>query len=262
LLDGAEALFTCGDPRMLRGAVLEAITALEAFVKDTVFSALDGRLDPLLVKWLEERTKMDFDARLSVLTPVATGRKIDKQSSLWNDYKRAKRIRNTVTHTGARVTTRQARFVIDTVYGWLGHLGSTAELVVALSALKRYIEHEAPDRVSSEKEGISLVHEYFGRTKAASAVHEPRGAVGGVRPDLLLTFGDYQVLVEAKYARGGRTRAIVETAVQQVSRYMEIFGVPNSAVVVFQRGELEPGFDTVRRYLDSKVYVVVISVGC
>lgn len=51
--------------------MLEAITALEAYVERTIFGLLEVTMDPQLVHWLAERTRMDFDARLGVLTPVA-----------------------------------------------------------------------------------------------------------------------------------------------------------------------------------------------
>nr|MBA3691953.1 hypothetical protein [Acidobacteriota bacterium] len=73
LLDNAETLFATGNAKMMRAAVLEAITSLEAFVQTTVFSALNNKLDPLLVQWLQDKTKMDFDSRLSILTPIAVG---------------------------------------------------------------------------------------------------------------------------------------------------------------------------------------------
>ena len=82
LLDNAETLLASSNPKMMRAAVLEAITALEAYVQSVVFSALGTKLDSLLVQWLEDKTKMDFDSRLSVLTPVAVGQPIDKQSTL------------------------------------------------------------------------------------------------------------------------------------------------------------------------------------
>ena len=122
---------------MMRAAVLEAITALEAFVQSTVFASLNGKIDPLLIQWLEHKTKMDFDSRLSVLTPIAVGRSVDKSSTLWSDYKKAKGIRNKVTHSGVKVSAKDARFVIDTVYNWLAYLGSTLEIEVALMGLKR-----------------------------------------------------------------------------------------------------------------------------
>ncbi len=66
LLDNAETLLASSNPKMMRAVVLEAITALEAYVQSVVFSALGTKLDSLLVQWLEDKTKMDFDSRLSV----------------------------------------------------------------------------------------------------------------------------------------------------------------------------------------------------
>ena len=77
LLDNAETLFLSNNPKMMRAAILEAITALEAYVQSTIFPALNEKLDPVLVKWLEDKTRMDFDSRLSVLTPVVTEHEID-----------------------------------------------------------------------------------------------------------------------------------------------------------------------------------------
>ena len=73
ILENAEALLNSNNPKMFRGAILEAITALEAYVQKTVFASLENKLDPLLVKWLQEKTMMDFDTRLSLFTPIATG---------------------------------------------------------------------------------------------------------------------------------------------------------------------------------------------
>jgi hypothetical protein len=143
LLDNAETLFAYNNPKMMRAAILEAITALESYVQAVVFSSLSEKLDPLLVQWLEDKTKMDFDSRLSVLTPVAVGQSIDKQSTLWTEYKRAKEIRNKVTHSGRKVSSTDARFVIDTVYKWLAYLGSTVELELALIRFKQYIEENS-----------------------------------------------------------------------------------------------------------------------
>ena len=42
LLENAEILFNSDNPKMLRAAVLEAITALEAFVHVTVFGSLEN----------------------------------------------------------------------------------------------------------------------------------------------------------------------------------------------------------------------------
>jgi hypothetical protein len=260
LLDGAEILFASANPKMMRAAVLEAITALEAFVQDVVFTALQGKLDPLLVQWLEEKTKMDFDSRLSILTPIAVGRPIAKQSSLWKSYKDAKEIRNKVTHSGRKVSADEARFVIDTVYNWLTYLGSTIELEVALLGLKRHVEQEAKASIESERDAVSLISQYFGRTKAASNLTEVSAPKRSIRADVILKFGQYTVLVETKFSRGRATQNIVEGAIKQASKLMHEFEIDQSAVIIFQKGELQKGYEAVHQYLDGKMYVVVIKV--
>jgi len=127
LLQTAEKLFSFGEANMYRASVLEAITALEASVKAIAFPALESRVGKELATWLEDKTRMDFDTRLSILIPVATGLKVNKQDRLWSDYKKAKETRNKVTHAGTKVTRNQARFVIDTVYEWIEYLKQAQE---------------------------------------------------------------------------------------------------------------------------------------
>ncbi len=103
LLANATAMFSSGDSTLFRGAILESITALEAFVHRTVFNSLQSKLDPLLVTWLDEKTRMDFGSRLSVLTPVATGLPIDKSSRFWIAYKKAKDIRKKSSTPGGKL---------------------------------------------------------------------------------------------------------------------------------------------------------------
>src|SRR6266542_4039367 len=127
LLETAERLFSVGDANMYRAAILESITALEANVRDKAFPVLQARLGEDLCKWLEDKTRMDFETRIGLFIPIATGLKVDKKDRLWNDYKKAKDIRNKVTHTGRRVTRSQTRFVIDTVYEWIEYLNQAQE---------------------------------------------------------------------------------------------------------------------------------------
>jgi hypothetical protein len=98
---------------------------------------------------------------LSVLAPVAIGHSIDKKTKLWNDYKKARKIRNKIVHSGTRVSVEDARFVIDTVYDWLAYLGSRIGLELSLLRLKSYVETNKIT-VSSEQAAVSLVREYFG----------------------------------------------------------------------------------------------------
>jgi len=171
LLVGAESFLSFSEPQMMRAAVLEAITALEAYVQDRIFAVLDEKLDSLLVKWLKHKTQMDFDSRLSVLTPVALNQSVDKKSRLWNDYKRAKDIRDNVTHSGSKVSPEDARFVVKTVYDWLAFLGGTAEVELSLMSFKKYIE-SAKIRIEREEEAINLVQQYFSLAKAAVTTNE------------------------------------------------------------------------------------------
>lgn len=134
LLETAEKLFSAADQNMYRAAILEAITALEANVRDKAFPALQNRVGSDLTKWLEEKTRMDFETRLGLFIPIATGLKVDKKDKLWNDYKKSKEIRNKVTHSGRRVTRVQARFVIDTVYEWIEYLNQAQEAAKEQSA--------------------------------------------------------------------------------------------------------------------------------
>jgi hypothetical protein len=126
LLAGALALLAETDQQLMRAAVLEATTALEAYVSRTVFGVLDTIPDPRLAKWLKEKTRSDFDTRLSVLLPVATGLKIDSASDLWNRYKRGRTIRNRVTHAGLRVSRQEALDVVTNAREWLAWLQPTA----------------------------------------------------------------------------------------------------------------------------------------
>jgi hypothetical protein len=135
LIQSAEHLYSIEDPRTIRASVLEAITALEARVNDCIFTNPGLKLEKEFVNWLEERTRNDFDSRLSIFIPVATGLPVDKKSKLWNDYKKAKLVRNKIAHTGTKISKTQARKVIDVVYEWLTYLGSA----IAIPAQKENV---------------------------------------------------------------------------------------------------------------------------
>jgi len=153
LLDTAERLFEAGDGNqsMYRAAVLEAVTALEAAVQNLAFVALENKVGKDLADWMEEKTRMDFDTRLGLFVPIATGLKVDKKDRLWSEYKKAKDIRNKVTHAGRRVSRTQARNVIDAVYGWIEYLNqargtssaSTDTLGTSADILGRFVQASA-----------------------------------------------------------------------------------------------------------------------
>lgn len=267
LLENAEAMLASKNPKMLRGAILEAITALEAYVQETIFANLENKLDPLLVKWLEEKTKMDFDTRLSILTPIATGVSIDKQTSLWQDYKAAKEIRNKVTHSGKKVSETEARYVVDTVYNWLAYLGKTAGLELELLKFKQYIESNNI-RVGSMEKSIELIADYFGRSTAAQAAANIVIDIGTRRfeADVILKFGDEVAIVEAKRLREFNSE-IVEHAKMQVrslsfaymdaDRKKNLHNRVHSVVIVFSDDKIPEGYESVRNFGDY-LHVVVI----
>lgn len=125
LLSQADTLHEAGH---FRAAVMEAITALEERVNDVVFAHLEHQkgLPDHLIKWIREKTKMKFEERLHPIGEFALGRQISKSESLWSNYKKAKKIRNDVSHTAKKISASSSKFVIDTVREWL-HFLSEAE---------------------------------------------------------------------------------------------------------------------------------------
>jgi hypothetical protein len=263
LLENASAMYVSGDPKLFRGAILEAITALEAFVQQTVFRSLEGRFDPLLVKWLEEKTRMDFDSRLSVLTPVATGLPIDKASKLWDGYKKAKEIRNKVVHSGRRVTPNDVELVMATVRDWLSYLSSTVELEAALLDLKRWVEQRAQLSIINEAQATQLVVQYFQETEAArTAVEVQVGSDGRRRwADLILEFGSRQVLVETKFARNARNVLnVIRDAVEQTDTLRKAAKISQACVIVFLSNRPDGVSDTVERHKGGEILSIAIVV--
>lgn len=261
LLGNAEFLISLDSPKTTRAAILESIAALESYVYTTVFVALENKIDPLLVNWLKDKTKMDFDSRLSVLTPIATGFPVSIQSDLWNDYKKAKKIRNKVSHSGTRVSTNEARFVIDTVYSWLAYLGSTVELEASLVGLKEHIEQNNI-KVENGRSAVRIIEAYFKQTKAVEAYAEYQIELGKIprRADLIMKFGPHLVLVETKFSSAGYSHSRLQQAVDQVSSMMIDPSFIHGAVVIFQKGEAIPGIDAIQKHEQGKVLSVVIYI--
>jgi hypothetical protein len=264
LLENAEALLATGNPKMLRAAILEAMTALEAYVYKTVFSTLESKIDPLLVKWLEEKTRMDFDSRLAVMTPVATGLAVDKQSKLWIDYKAAKETRNKVTHSGKKVSREDARFVVDTVYNWLTYLGKTVGLSLALRQFKAYVEDKGLT-IGNDSQAIQLIVDYFGRTGAAQAASDVKIPAFNTMADVVLRIGDEVALIDAKYGQFNDARLdqlltkAERAALGHVSN-TEWDGKQLRAkfiVVFFARGPIPDKFDSIIDIANNAQLVVV-----
>jgi hypothetical protein len=263
LLTNASAMYASGDSKLFRGAILESITALEAFVQRTVFRSFEGRLDPLLVKWLEEKTRMDFDSRLSVLTPVATGLPIDKSSQLWDGYKKAKEIRNKVVHSGRKVTAADVELVMATVRDWLSYLGSTVELEAVLIALKRWVEQSSTISIENEAQANQLVARYFNRTAAAKTTVEVEINSGGRRhrADMILDFGPRKVLVETKFPRiANNVRNVIRDAVEQADALRKAANIGQACVIAFLRKRPDGVSEAVERHKGGEILSVAIEV--
>ena len=246
------------DPVVLRAAVLESITDLDAFVHQRGFAALRERLDPLLVTWLEDKTRMDFDSRLSVLTPIATGLPVDQQAALWSRYKRAKALRNAVTHSGRKVSVAEATEVLQTVHDWLAYLASSAEVDAALSEFKRLVEGISLV-IEDERSASQAIADYFSQSlPAQAAVEQDIGR--GVRADVVLRFGDRLVVIEVKFIRGGRACDRIGQGVQQLQTLMTQASADRGALVVFSHEALHPGQSHLASLASGKVSLVSIQV--
>ncbi len=226
-------------------------------------------LDRSLVDWIEEKTKMDFDSRLSVLASVALGQEIDKKSDLWNKYKLAKKIRNKVTHIGQRVTESEAKTVLKTVHEWLSLLGSRLEVDMALQELKMYLESQ-PFQIEKEQDAVKAVTDYFRDSSAFSSVAGFKAVTevklsSGSRPDVVLTFGDEQAIIEVKLVRssGGLTELLrtEQSAIYQVEQYLNEVNITRGSIVLFTKFEIPVDFQTLRRQPGSRVSTIVVQIG-
>ena len=95
LLENAKFLLELRESKAIRAVVLESMTALEVYVHNKVFKILETRLDPMFVKWLKEKTDMNFDDRLGYITPFTLNEDISRfrESDLWRRYKNARELR-------------------------------------------------------------------------------------------------------------------------------------------------------------------------
>jgi hypothetical protein len=264
LLANATAMYTSGDPKLFRGAILESIAALESFVHQTVFSSLRGKLDSELVTWLEDKTRMDFDSRLSVLAPVATGLPIDKTSKLWDGYKKAKDIRNKVVHSGRKVTPTDVTSVMEIVREWLSYLSSTVELETALLHLKRWVEQRTGVTIQNEAQATQLVIQFFQQSKTASAIVQAEITSDRHRrwADVILDFGPRKVLVETKFVRDSRTvRNVIQDAVNQVDQLRKAAKIQQACVFIFMKRTAAHMPEKVERHYGGEIFSVAIQVG-
>ena len=207
---------------------------------------------------------MDFDSRLEIITPLAIDLPVDKNTGLWNDYKKSRKIRQGMVHLGRKVSQGEAKFVIDTVYKWIAYLSSTVGLELALIELKNYVEHNHIP-IARERDAISVITDYFAKFKTASEI-EPEAEIivegfqSSMIADLILRLGPHKIVVETKFSKNLAIHHLVKRGIEQVLSYVKHIGATQAALIIFEQGEIEPDFDKVLKFEDGSVYVVVIQV--
>ncbi|MCF8083174.1 MAG: hypothetical protein K9M96_08770 [Deltaproteobacteria bacterium] len=252
LLKNAKSLVLSDQDNYLRPAVLEAISCLESYVQAYVFRELEHKMDPLLLKWLQDRTRNDFDSRLSVIIPIATGLRVDKRSDLWNRYKRAKQIRNRVTHVGKRVTTDEAEFVIDTVESWLTYLASTITLQLQLEILRDNVENGVVF-ISDRSTALDILQKYL--STLGDFLQFDNVSKG--MTDAIFSVGQYKIAVSVVFVTLKSLNALKNV-------HADSSGLPDEfshgVSLVFNKGELIPDELSVKTSSDGRVITMIINI--
>jgi len=258
LLENAEGHYSANERNSTRAAVLEAMAALETYVHKRVFSALEVKIDQNLIKWIEDKTKTDFDSRVTNLASVALGCSINRNGQLWDELRKARTIRNRVVHQGAKVAIDEARFVIDTVYKWIEFLGSSVEVQVALLRLKRFFNNHPYLSIKNEQEAKDILKNYFRKTKFADINQESEISNLPGRPDVLLKIGSHSVIVESKLSGDTPISSFVSDVTDQLSRMMEMLNADTGAAILFYRGRFDPAYENILVLRDGKIFILVI----
>ena len=261
LLETARELLCSGNPRYYRGAALEALAALEAFVHKTVFPALAGRFPESICRFLEEKTKMDFDSRLIVLAPLATGVPVEQTSQLWKTFKEIRNLRKGVVHGSKKVTRADVERIIANTTDWINYLGQTIELEKSLMHLKRWVEEQPAPIVRTSKDAERIIADFFSRSKAADVDLDKPILADGThqRADAILKFGARRVIVEAKFARfRNNLNNIRADAIYQVDRYRKNSGIDQACVIIFLQATLPASTPAIEKHADGKILSVNI----
>lgn len=263
LLNVADSLLSSKKNELMRAVVLESITALESYVYKIVFDVLNKKYEKNLVELLEQKTKMDFDSRISTLVSVATGKTIHKGGKLWKDYKESKKIRNNVTHSGKVVSFDEASFVLNTVYDWIAYLGANAEIELALLGLKTYMKKYKTDifqnkNISGEN-FEAFISDYFSDLAPEKInldnINNNNKIIG--KADISLELGDYSVIIEAKINNKNLERTI-SIAKKQLNNMLRNTNFSKGVIVIYQIGEIPKYYDKVREIDDGSISIVVI----
>ena len=242
LLLGAEKLLNTHEPKFMRSVILESLAALEAYVQITVFTLLDKKMDPLFVKWLKDKTRMDFDSRLNQLTPLALNTPVDMASSLWREYKEAREIRNKVAHHSRVASYDEASQVFETVKKWLSYLGANAEVDLSLIKLKVFLEKRLVGQSINEGEAIEKVIDFYSKSQPFIDAKQ-ESVIKNYSADLVLDFGDYKTLFEIKLSK----RRFEESLVQLEHLYSKLHNPDKYRLVLLQfvEGKIPESFEQI-----------------
>ena len=263
LLENAKYLLELEEPKARRAVVLESMTALEVYVYNKVFKILNIKYDSKFVKWLKEKTKMNFDDRLGYITPFALERNIlqFRESDLWRRYTIARNLRNRVTHKGIEISFVEAEEVYKIVYDWLACLESSAGLELSLYEFREIIKRSED---TSMHDYLNLLTDFYLNSKAGfnlGSIAEIKHRVK-MAPDYGLKFGNIIVSIDINFASGTLRdfNQLIETVIGQGRIKIESTNIDIAAYIIFKSGELPELFKFVRKFENGTIYIIVIKL--
>lgn len=263
LLENAKYLLELGEPKAKRAVVLESMTALEVYVQNKVFRVLETKRDTKFVKWLKEKTEMNFEDRLGIITPFALEIKIlkFKESDLWRRFQNARKLRNNVTHKGLEISLEEAEEVYKTVYDWLAYLESTIGLELSLYKFKQIIEESD---FPSFTELYDLENRYFYTSMAGfnlSSLTQIKYPIE-VAFDLGLKFGEITISFDTKTSSGTihDFNFHVESVIGQTRLKLRNPNIDRATIIIYHKGKIPDSFNFVRHFEDGKIYIVAIKI--
>ena len=193
-----------------------------------------------------------------MLTLIATGLPVDQQAQLWSRYKRAKSLRNSVTHSRRKVSPIKAHEVLQTVHDWLAYLASSAEVDAALTEFDREVE-SGKVTVTDECSASQAIAHYFSRSSPAQAALE-QDIGRGIHADVVLRFGTRLVVIEIKFLRGGRGWDLINQGAQQLELLMAQAKAGRGALVVFSHESLPPSEPHLTSLAGGKISTLSVKV--
>jgi hypothetical protein len=263
LLRNAKYLLDLRQQETIRSVILESMTALEVYIHNKVFQVLDLECDKIFVKWLKEKTNLNFDDRLGYVTPLALDEDIEafRQSDLWRRYKIARELRNAVTHKGIEVSFEEANKVYQTVYDWLAYLESSIGLELSLNEFKlkildsrrfsidNYLQHLTTFFFSS-KAGFNL--RTFNEVSYPTELTFEWG----------LKFGQIVVSLGTITAEGtiNDFNRLVETVIEETRIKLDSPNIDKAAIILFYNGEIPESYEFVRHFEERRIYFIALRV--